>query len=95
MAETPFEEQNAEDSPPETKIRAAMAFLRAHLITGPRPAAEMRDLARASGFTSTTLYKARRRAGVSSRRKGEQWIWSLAAERKQAAMLSQKKDDSH
>jgi hypothetical protein len=40
-----------------------------------------RRMRRASGsftayFTSTTLYKkARRRAGVSSKRLGKQWIW--------------------
>jgi hypothetical protein len=84
MGTPPFEQE-------QTKIKQAMSFLRAALILGPRPASEMEDMARAYGFIGTTLYKARRRAGVRSERKGNQWIWSLAEQRKQEAIASGKK----
>ncbi len=69
----------------ETKIKQAMTWLRMELMSGPRPASEMEKLAEAKGFTSATMYKARRRAGVRSERKDNQWVWSLAAQRKLAA----------
>jgi hypothetical protein len=84
MGKPPFEALAEAPIASETKIKQAMAFLRAHLSSGPRPASEMEVLAEAFGFTSTTLYKARRRAGVSSKRQGKQWIWQLAAQRKAA-----------
>jgi hypothetical protein len=84
MGLSPFETPAKAAIAHETRVKQAMAFLRAHLMSGPRPASEMEVLAEASGFTSTTLYKARRRAGVSSKRLGKQWIWQLAAQRKAA-----------
>ncbi len=84
----------AQDSPgnnqgilTESKIKQAMAWLREELKDGPRLAKEMDELAQAKGFTVTTLYKARRRAGVSSKRQNGHWVWTLASQRKHAARL--------
>ena len=83
IAGLPFEEEAV--SAPKRKIKAAMAFLREALKDGPRPAKEVEAEAIAAGYAPRTLAHARKRAYIHNERKGNQWIWSTAAQRKQAA----------
>ncbi len=69
----------------ERKIKAAMAFLKDALKDGPRPAAEVEKEGLEAGHAHATLALARKRAYIRSERKGQQWIWSTAAQRKEAA----------
>ena len=70
----------------DRKIAAAMIFLRKALASGPRPAKEVEAEAIAAGHAHTTIYKARARAYIRSERRGNQWIWSTAPQRKAARL---------
>jgi hypothetical protein len=55
----------------------AVAFLRSELARGPMGAAEITQLASRHGIDTTTLNRAKREAGVESRRRGRGWVWKL------------------
>ena len=52
-----------------------MAFLKAELAEGPRPAKEVEALAIAAGIAHSTLADARKRLGVVSDRVNNRYIW--------------------
>jgi hypothetical protein len=70
----------------ERKIKAAMAFLKDALKDGPRPAKEVEAEGLAAGHAHATLALGRKRAFIRSQRQGNQWIWSTARQRKEAAL---------
>jgi hypothetical protein len=72
----------------ERKIKAAMAFLLEALKAGPRPAKKVEAEGLAAGHAHATLALARKRAYIRSQRQGNQWIWSTAKQRKEAAIAS-------
>lgn len=66
------------------KIAEAKAFLQQRLADGPRPATEVLLAAAARGIAEGTLYTAKRRMRVQSRRQGYeggQWVWVLPVKR--------------
>ncbi|MBI2899505.1 MAG: hypothetical protein HYY17_04930 [Planctomycetes bacterium] len=68
-------------------IGEAMAFLRAALAHGPRPAGDVQKEARARGVSKKTLERAKHRLRVRSD-KGAfagAWTWTLPEDRQQAA----------
>lgn len=93
MVPSPFEasdseaeSQDADDAAParERKIKAAMAWLKDALKDGPRPGKEVEAAGIAAGHARTTLHIARQRAYIRSERIDNRYIWSSAAQRKQA-----------
>lgn len=62
-------------------LSEAVEWLRAELAEGPRPAREMERAARAANIVPATLRRARRTAGVRSRRRGfgpgAEYVWAL------------------
>jgi hypothetical protein len=66
----------------QRKIAEAMAFIQHRLAQEPRLAADLLDEAMNAGIAEGTLYCAKSRLGVRSRRHGYggQWSWSLPAE---------------
>ncbi len=79
-------EPEGEDAPArERKIKAAIAFLRAALKDGPRPAREVEAEALAAGHARTTLHIARKRAYIHSQRINNRYVWSTPAQRKQTS----------
>lgn len=69
------------------KTRDAVAFLKAELAAGPRPAKEVEALALAAGIAHSTLVDARKRLGVVSQRVGRQWIWQPPKSRKRQPIV--------
>ena len=63
----------------QRKIAEAMAFLQHRLAQGPRLAADLLGEAMHAGIAEGTLYCAKNRLGVRSRRHGYggQWSWSF------------------
>lgn len=61
------------------KIAQAKAFLERQLANGPRPATDVLLAAAAAEIAEGTLYTAKRRMRVQSRRQGYQgvWLWTL------------------
>jgi hypothetical protein len=90
MGRAPFEvtQEPAAQAPlaRERKIKAAMAFLKDALKDGPRPAKVVETEGLAAGHAHATLALARKRASIRSQRQGNQWIWSTAKQRKEAAI---------
>lgn len=86
MGNSPFVPPGEEPTPadiaaePTRKIADAKAFLVQALSEGPRPATEMLLAAAAAGIAEGTLYTAKRRLRVQSRRQGYddgRWVWAL------------------
>jgi hypothetical protein len=88
IAEPRFEAAPAEAPQRERKIKAAMAFLKEALKDGPHPAAEVEAAGLAAGHAHATLALARKRSYIRSQRQNHQWIWSTAAQRREAAKAS-------
>jgi hypothetical protein len=90
MGMLPFETAQEAAAPApqarERKIKAAMAFLKEALKDSPRPAKDVEAEGLAAGHAHATLALARKRAFIRSQRQGNQWIWSTARQRKEAAI---------
>jgi putative DNA primase/helicase len=73
---------HVEDDESRTAASDAEEFLRDKLSSGPVPATEAEQDARALGITSRTLRRARKKLGVIAEKVGlkEGWTWRLAAE---------------
>ncbi len=69
------EEPGQPASTQEGKIQGAMAFLRAALEQGARPAREVEAEAQAQGIARSTLTEARKRLGIRSQKQGQGWHW--------------------
>jgi hypothetical protein len=57
-----------------------VAWLRAYLQDGPRPAREVYQAAQAVGLADRTLRRALRAAGIQTRWDGRRRIWTLPEE---------------
>jgi hypothetical protein len=92
MAPVNFSPSNGQggQAPRSRKIAEAMAFLRAALATGARPAAEVEAEALAQGIKHATLQTARERLHISSKRRGNQWIWTPPRARKPRSLQAAK-----
>jgi hypothetical protein len=64
----------------DSMTRRAVEFLREQLADGPRDAADLVKVAAERGITEDTLKKAKRAAGVESRKVGRVWRWSIKGE---------------
>ena len=76
--------ERGQRGPKPTARREAAGFLRVLLAGGPRPRAEIVELAEAAGISAATLERARKALGVLSQKaRGERhggFLWHLAAE---------------
>lgn len=74
------------------KIAQAKAFLQQQLADGPHPATEILLAAQTMGIAEGTLYTAKRRMRVQSRRQGYEdghWLWALPIKRRRKAQVLQ------
>ncbi len=63
--------------PPDDKRQMAAALLTKLLETGPRPAAEIEELAEAANISGSTLKRAKKELAIKSKKKGDTWIWRM------------------
>ena len=67
--------------PPKTKAHSAsdeaQDFLRRELAAGPKSAVDIKVSATAAGISSATLNRAKGLMGISTRKDGASWYWSL------------------
>jgi DNA repair protein RadA/Sms len=59
------------------KLDSAIAFLQSELAAGPKQVADLQRSAESSGFSLTTLNRAKSELGVESDKVGQSWQWEL------------------
>jgi hypothetical protein len=73
----------------------AVEFLRAELSGGARWSKEIQRLYRDAGHTDATVRRARPKAGVSTDKVGDRWMWSLRDQDAQGVFGLVESDDEH
>lgn len=77
--------REVEEEGERTAIEEAVEFLRVELTDGPLPASEVFRRAKEAGLSDRTLKRAKKHAGVTSKRHGKPgesgggWLWELSA----------------
>lgn len=82
----------AREAPAASALESAVVFLREVLAGGARPTADLIAAAKEAGISQGTLRRAKAQLGegVTARREGKGWVWSLEADETDKSLKSSK-----